>query len=222
MHAKLRPMFSLVVLAAAASVGTAQAQTPAPARAAPEAKPRLHDHRQLRHLQPVHFPRPDADRPEARVPGRLRLRAHQRLLPRHLGLEHQLAARRRRVQSRLQPGMGFLRRLQVRDQRRLGHRHRRALLLLPGQLLSPASPSRTRPRSTSPVSWKWVSLKYSYSVDDTFGMPDTKTLVPRPVGELSDQRRVDVQRPRRPPGIQGQHERGQQQRLSTTPTGSSA
>src|ERR1700704_2871261 len=36
MHAKLRPLFSLVVLAAAASVGTAQGQTAAPA---PEAKP---------------------------------------------------------------------------------------------------------------------------------------------------------------------------------------
>src|SRR6476469_8451621 len=40
MHAKLRPIFSLVVLAAAASIGTAQAQTPAPAPTpAPEAKP---------------------------------------------------------------------------------------------------------------------------------------------------------------------------------------
>ena len=38
------------------------------------------------------------------------------------------------VQSRLQPRMGLLRRLEVRDQRRLGHRHRSALLLLPGQL----------------------------------------------------------------------------------------
>ena len=94
---------------------------------------RLDVHRQRRHFQPVRFPRHFADQREARDPGRLRCRAQERLLRRHLGVEHQLdlgrAARRQR-----QHGMGFLRRLQVRAAERLQRRRRRAAVLLSRQL----------------------------------------------------------------------------------------
>ena len=58
-----------------------------------------HPHRQRRPLQPVHLPRADADQRRPGAPGRVRLQPRERLLRRHLGLEHQLAARRRRLHA---------------------------------------------------------------------------------------------------------------------------
>ena len=91
MYARLRQMFSLAVLAAALCGSSAQAQTPTPTPA-PEAKP---DYTITGNFgfysQYVFRGLTQTDRKPA-APGRLRLRAHQRLLPRHLGLEHQLAA----------------------------------------------------------------------------------------------------------------------------------
>ena len=90
----------------------------APARRA--ARAGLHAHRERRPLQRIHLPRHLADRRQARRAGRLRLRALERLLPRHLGIEHQLARGLRRVHA-LQPRVGLLRRLQgqLRRQRLL-------------------------------------------------------------------------------------------------------
>ena len=107
------------------------AQTPPPA--AP-ARAGLHADRERRPLQPIHLPRHRADRRQARRAGRLRLDPFERLLPRHLGIEHQLARGLRRLHA-LQPRVGFLRRLQEQfpGQRRLVLRRRHALLLLPGQ-----------------------------------------------------------------------------------------
>ena len=198
---------------------------PAPAPRRPRARGgrktrrAVHAHRQRRHLQPVHFPRPDADRREARVPGRLRLRAQERLLPRHLGFEHQLAARFRRLQSRLQPRVGYVRRLEVRVQRGLGHRHRRPLLLLPGQLQPRLHHANTTEFYIA-GSWKWVSLKYSYSVDHTFGVPDTNAWYLDSDRELSDQRSVDAQSPTSVARSTTATPTASTTASSTTPTGS--
>ena len=57
----------------------------------PAPRPGLHVHRQRRPLQRIHFPRHLADRRQACGARRLRLGAFERLLSRHVGIEHQLA-----------------------------------------------------------------------------------------------------------------------------------
>ena len=181
----------------------------APAAPAEPSRRTLHAHRQRRHLQPVRVPRPDADRREARVPGRLRLRAQERLLPRHLGIEHQLAGRFGRVQ-RMQPGMGHLRRLQ-------------AACTTTGAWTSAFSTTTTRAATPGVTkanttelyiagNWKCVSLKYCYSVEQHLRRPRlAQRVVPRPDGELPDQRQWTILTPRRSSGVSRQHQRRQQQ-----------
>jgi hypothetical protein len=112
---KLHSATCIATLAAIAAMSTNSLAQTAPAPAPPpapaphlhrrrgEAGRAVHDHRQLRHLQPVHLPRAHADRPQAGVPGRVRPGDTGRLVRRHVGIEHQLAARRRRRRPRCEP-----------------------------------------------------------------------------------------------------------------------
>ena len=135
MRTSRSPLSLVSTLAFAALVPTAAlAQTAAGARSRRAARAGLHAHRERRPLQPIHLPRHRADRRQACRARRLRLGAFERLLPRHLGVEHQLARGFRPVHA-VEPRMGFLRRLQEQfpRQRRLELRRRHALLLLPRQ-----------------------------------------------------------------------------------------
>ena len=60
-------------------------------RRPPRTRAGLHAHRERRPLQRIHLPRHLPDRRQARGARRLRLGAFERLLSRHVGIEHQLA-----------------------------------------------------------------------------------------------------------------------------------
>ena len=108
------------------------------------ARTRLHHHRQRRHLLRLPLPRHLADQQEAGHPGRRRLRAQERHLPRQLELQ-----RRQRHVQRRQHRDGLLRRLED-HLRGLRPRPRRDLLLLPGFGRQPQHRSRsTTPSCTS-------------------------------------------------------------------------
>ncbi len=64
---------------------------------------RTQPHRKRRPFQPIHIPRTHADQQGPGTPGRFRLCAQERLLCRHVGIEHQLAARWRRRYPRIAP-----------------------------------------------------------------------------------------------------------------------
>ena len=121
-------------------------------RSGTRAHPGQHVDRQHRAVQPVRFPRHLADGRQAGGAGRVRLRAFERLLSRHVGVEHQLARGFRPLQP-VEPRMGLLRRLQEQlpRQRGLELRRRPLLLLLPGPTHQPpASTTPTRSRATAP------------------------------------------------------------------------
>ena len=93
--------------AVAAALGSGLAQAAEPALA-------THAHRKRRLLQPVHLSRTDADQPRSGAAGRLRLQPLERLLRSAPG--HRTSAgcaTAAPTYARRQPGVGFLRRLQV-------------------------------------------------------------------------------------------------------------
>ena len=150
------PRLASLLAVAAAGLGRRAGANPdrrpaAGRRPPPRAGSRQHAHRQHRALQPVRFSRHRANRRPAGGAGRIRLRAFERLLSRHMGVEHQLARGLRPLQP-VEPRMGFLRRLQAHfpGQRRLELRRRPLLLLLPGPDEIPASSTPTRSRATAP------------------------------------------------------------------------
>ena len=136
-----RTSLSLVsTLALAALLPTAALAQTAAAPAAAATRAGLHAHRERRDLQRIHLPGHLTDRRQACRARRLRLGAFERLLSRHVGIEHQLARGFRRLHA-VEPRVGFLRRLQGQLSTRLELRPRHDLLLLPGQ-----SQSRFRER----------------------------------------------------------------------------
>ena len=179
-----------IALALAAWPASRTRRRPAPAAAA-----RAHAHRQRRHLQPVHLPRHLADRRQARAPGRLRLRALERLLRRHLGVERQLARGLRALHPQLEPRVGLLRRLQGELRRqRLLLRRRHDLLLLPRATENSGVANADTWEVYAGVGWKWASAKFSYNLDGllrrhsppvrTPTAPGTSTSRPRyPLGD---------------------------------------
>ena len=116
------------------------------------------------------------------------------------------------VDARREPRMGLLRRLQVRVQRRLGNRRRRSLLLLPGQLPRGRDESEHDGAVRRGIVEMGVAQVLARGQQHVRRSRFAQQLVPRPVGELSDHRRVDAERARRPPGIQGQQQRLRQRR----------
>ncbi|SOY45962.1 hypothetical protein CBM2587_A150030 [Cupriavidus taiwanensis] len=100
-------------------------------------QPGPHLQRQPRTGQRLPLPRPGAKQRPPRDPGRLRLQPCQRLLPGQLEFQHQLAGRQPPGRVRAHRD-GLLRRLPPCIWRqRLEHRHRRAAVLLSGQLSRP-------------------------------------------------------------------------------------
>src|SRR5207247_3926024 len=140
-----------------------RATTRTGARSCPDARACVYCQR--RNLQRIYFPRHRPDRGEAGTSRRLRLRACERFLFRHLGFEHQLARRLRPLQP-LESGVGLLRRLQAELPRSLRG------LLLRRRLLRLRLSGRKNPGVTSAdtwelygaLGWKWVSVKVSYSL----------------------------------------------------------
>ena len=157
MNQKLRLRSSLAAAALAATfAGSALAQTPAARRRRAGARTRLDLHRQRRPVQPVRVPRHFANQREAGAPGRLRPRAQERLLRRHVGVEHLVAVRRQPRRLGV-ARVGLLRRLQVAAAGRTSSLDLGVLYYwYPGHLPDGLQPSPTPPSSTPALTWKWL------------------------------------------------------------------
>jgi uncharacterized protein (TIGR02001 family) len=169
MHAKLRPMFSLVVLAAAASVGTAQAQTPA---ATPEAKP---DYTITGNFgiysQYVFRGLTQTDRKPAFQGGFDYANTNGIYLGTwgsNISWLHDAGVCNHGCSLEWDIYGGW--KYAINDD--WGTDIGVLYYYYPGSYIGGV----TKPDTTEvygAISWKWVSLKYSYSVDHTFGVPDT-------------------------------------------------
>jgi uncharacterized protein (TIGR02001 family) len=169
MYTKLRQMFSLVVLAAAACAGTAQAQTPA---AAPEAKP---DYTITGNFgiysQYVFRGLTQTDRKPAAQGGFDYANTNGVYLgtwASNISWLHDAGVCNHGCSLEWDIYGGW--KYAINDD--WGTDIGVLYYYYPGSYVSGA----TKPDTTEvygAISWKWVSLKYSYSVDHTFGVPDT-------------------------------------------------
>ena len=198
----------------------AAASCPRAARADDPARAFLH--RQGRALQRVRIPRHLADLREARAAAEPRLRAHERLLRRHVPHQHQVARRTRprpaaSPPTRTSSGISTA---ATSSEVAEGLDARRGLpALRVSELERRSIPSPTPTRSTSASRGGPATLKYSYSINDTFGVPNSKgsdyielavELPAADAGEAHDQRASSATRSTRTTA------------RSRTPSGSSA
>ena len=174
---RLRSIAAGLALTAILS-GTALAQTPAPA-ATPAAEPAkaepdwtftsnvgLYSQYVFRGITQTN------EKPA--VQGGFDLVAQERLLRRHVGVEHQLDLRLRSGASASME-WDIYGGYKGTPAGRLRLRPRRPLLLLPGQRTRPAIAKPNTTELYGALSWKWLSLKYSWSANNkTFGIPDSR------------------------------------------------
>ena len=107
---------------------------------------------------------------EAGDPGRLRLRARERLLPRQLELERQRASLHRRREHR----DGLLRRLEEDASATSASTSARSTTTTRAPRRS-AGDARRQLGGYIGGSWKWLTVKYSYAFSDYFGLAGLTT-----------------------------------------------
>ena len=130
-------------------------------------------HRERRPIQRIHLPGHLPDRRQARRARRLRLGAFERLLSRHLGIEHQLARGfRRSTRAPASNGTSTAATRQFPDNDDWNYDVGTIYYYYPGTR-NPGFVNANTWEIYAAINWKWLGAKASYSLDDYFGAQPT-------------------------------------------------
>ena len=125
--------------------------------------------RQFRPLQRIHLSRNHADRRQACRAGWIRPRAFERLLRRHLGVEHQLAGRTRASTTAAAWSGTSTAATSTTSTIRTGSTTSAAATTTTTRAADPGVTNADTLELYGAIGWKWVSAKVSYSTTNYFG-----------------------------------------------------